>query len=566
MTPRPLAHAAALSLSLALIAAAPRPAAAAPGCGQEPDSAALLGSPDEIFTRARAAFDAKRFLEAGPLFRVLAMEHPDIDAGKFSVSLSLESLHQAAKEAGDACFDAMAEDVPRYLSLYCPAGGKPRDADLCNRLDRIERDIERLHAESLVQRADKEPRSRAMPLYVEAGKLYLALWENHLRDACRAKSAGCERAEEVIYNAAKAFRAGAELSKAFAARSLLFDPGNNLSNTELAKKALYEQGGEFQAVAEYARAAEYYERFAAAAPKSERAPEALQDATVLRLGLGDMAAAEKDAGLMEKNYGAKQPERVAAVDFAYALDLIDKARWADAEKFLSARQGLFEKAPILLRTRSQAALGRTLSMLGKRAAADAAYQVVVSTSLEQIAKASFRFEEPDATRELAHTLIAVGEARLYFADQARDVAMKLRVKKGAEASLAAKREAVEKAEHAYGEVFDIQPQSPPGAMVAAVARVARMRSQLWAQTYLALGPQAAEAEERKALAANRKCIEVGTMVQFVDEGSRACAAWLGRHDPQRFPALKEIVPAPRHRGGGEARSAPVGRRKIANPG
>ena len=87
------------------------------------------------------------------------------------------------------------------------------------------------------------------------------------------------------------------IAKAISARTILINPDFNLNNTELAKKAVYEIGGNYQAIAVYDQAANWYERFARENPKMDKAPEALQDAVVLRLGLGQEDQAIKDADL-----------------------------------------------------------------------------------------------------------------------------------------------------------------------------------------------------------------------------------------------------------------------------
>jgi hypothetical protein len=75
-----------------------------------------------------------------------------------------------------------------------------------------------------------------------------------------------------------------------------------------------------------------------------------------------------------------------------------------------------------------------------------------------------------------------------------------------------------------------------------------VRSQLWAQTYLAMGAEEAVAEEKLALKANQACVELSTEVRIADAGTRACVAWLDRHRLEPFPALRELAPAPRRRG------------------
>ena len=55
----------------------------------------------------------------------------------------------------------------------------------------------------------------------------------------------------------------------------------------------------------------WYERFARETPKMDKAPEALQDAVVLRLGLGQEKQAIDDADLFNRNYGQAKPAQTS---------------------------------------------------------------------------------------------------------------------------------------------------------------------------------------------------------------------------------------------------------------
>ena len=109
-----------------------------------------------------------------------------------------------------------------------------------------------------------------------AATAYLDMWKKYSEAGLRARrrpAASAPRRSSTTRR--KAFQAARLLAKAIAVRKILIDPKYNLNNTELAKKAVYEIGGNYQAIAVYDEAAGWYERYAAQNPKADKAPEAL---------------------------------------------------------------------------------------------------------------------------------------------------------------------------------------------------------------------------------------------------------------------------------------------------
>src|SRR6185295_8456119 len=123
------------------------------------------------------------------------------------------------------------------------------------------------------------------------------------------------------YNGARAFQAARQIGKAIALREILVDP--QYGTGELAKVALYEIGAMHQAIASYVEAADHYERFATAYPEDDKAPTALGDVVVLRLGLGQADAAAASAKRFRESYGGKLPQRAAQVAFAVVADQVE---------------------------------------------------------------------------------------------------------------------------------------------------------------------------------------------------------------------------------------------------
>lgn len=497
------------------------------------------GPAQDVFARGRAALGKDQLDEAATLLVFVATEHATSAVGVASASLSLDALSRRVSQGDDACLPAMRDLTVRYDALYCVGNAAKTNDDACSTFTRIRADIDRLGAEHLVRDADAEHGETARRLYLAAGVAYGAIWTASYEPACRAaKKEACARADEILFNAAKAFQAAHDHDHASAMRMTLLDPRNHLDETALASRAVYEQGAALFAIGEYAEAAEFYERFATRAPKEERAPAALSDAVLLRLTLGARDSAQRDADLFTKQYGGKKPGDVAAITVALATTDLENGDAARAAKSLEASRQLIEKARPDLAPQADVALGRALVATRRLDDARRAFRRAASVDVLRVA----RPDDDVAMRSLGRMLIAVGEAKLALADESRDAAMKSVVKKGDAASLAKKRAAIGVAEKQYAAILELQPLPPPGPVVAAAGRVARMRSRLWAEAYLALGDVAADPLLADAKAANVACVCMSAKFQYQDAGARACAHWLERHFPREFPRMLELAP------------------------
>src|SRR6185369_14829689 len=101
-------------------------------------------------------------------------------------------------------------------------------------------------------------------------------------------------------------------------------------------------GGNYQAIAVYDRAADYFERYAKTTDyKGETADQALSDAVVLRLGLGQEDQAIADAA----HYGEKKD-------------------WTNVQKRLSGTMKLIDsKATLDVQVQAHALLARALMQM-----------------------------------------------------------------------------------------------------------------------------------------------------------------------------------------------------------
>jgi TolA-binding protein len=547
------------------------------------------------YARARTYFEAQHWEEAALGFRDVAINHADKDAAIYASQLYLESLNilgSSLEPAHPSCYDDMAADVPKFIESFCQKG-KEKDAEQCGTLIRIQRDIERLRAEKLVEAAGKGG-ADAPRQFEKAANQYMDMWRKYSEDACKNKQPACERAEEILYNAAKAFQAARLIAKAISARKYLIDPQYNLNNTELAKKAVYEIGGNYQAIAVYEEAANWYERFARESPKMDKAPEALQDAVVLRLGLGQEDQAIKDADLFNKNYGSQKPAQTAQIAFAIGSHYAEKEDWDNARKRLSASMGQIDRnAGLDIQIQAHALMGRVYTKINNASQAQSEYSKVRglwSNPDAQLKKLDAAYpDENDRIRRLGKTLTAVGEALFFFAEVKKKEVDKVKfpeykgsgdkadVLKHVNTKVAdwvkKKRTAIEDADKEYQKVRNLQPVPPPRWVIAAGSRVGQMWGKFVAEfraapipaewkkngphplipdlnwedirgNYYAALDEASEPQKQQAKGAFKECLDLSVRFQYFDEFSRACEVWLSKNYGAEYHLIDEFRGSP----------------------
>lgn len=559
--PRPLLP---VALGLVLAALAPR-AARAGDCRPAPAPEDLALAPGAAIGKAKALADAGRFEEAGALYRAVALANPSTDDGRAAVRGSLESLalaggsplpgadpRAAASPGNTECFTRIGEDVAEYDRLVCApepdphAAAKPI-AELCRVVLGIERDVERLRSERLYEDGAEQTGEEARATYARAGELYESIWTRFGPRLCAYGPDACARFDEVLANAATAYHMARDFPAARRARGALRDPKNGFDGSELAIKAILDEAYEWQALAEYDRAADGYEAFAKRAPKHERAAQAMSDAVLLRIALGQMDRARADADAMEAMRGRES--QAATVLLAMLISISEHDTAAVAEAYAAKKSAfVHDHADPLQVAHFDGVRAKGLVALGKTADAEKLYAPLAQTGSSEILKWVKLVDQdsPDGMRKLGRALTAVGEARLHFGVVAADEAIAMTLVKGDVATLKAKRAAVEDAEKQLAKVADVQPVPAPSTVVAAAVKVARMRAQLWGAAYLAFGGDAANPEELRATEANRACLSYASKWQYWLPGVERCAAWVGEHDPLYAvePGLPPSPPPP----------------------
>jgi TolA-binding protein len=546
------------------------------------------------YARARTYFEGQHWEEAAWAFRDVGINHADTDAGIYAAQLYLEALNVMGSRLEPpraSCYDHMTEDVPVFIKSYCE-GKKAQDNDeQCQILFRIQRDIERLKAENLVKACDeKGGGADCIKKYEEAGNLYVAMWKKYAAEACEAKKPGCERAEEILYNAARAYQAARLVAKSIDVRKVLLNPRYNLQNTEAAKKATYEIGGNYQAIAVYDQAAEWYERFAKENPKMEKAPEALSDAVVLRLGLGQQDKAIEDQKLFNQQYGQRKPAQAAQIAFAIGAHYAEREEWKSAEKYLSgAMKQIDAQATPDVKLQAHGLLARTYLALGKEGNADTEYNKVrdgwKDPAAQQKAMDAAGGTEQQKLRRLAKALTAVGEALFHFAEKRRREVEKIafpvykgsgdrkevedHIKNKVKAWIDKKQPAIKDATAEYLKIVELKPSPPPQWVIAAGSSVGKMwgdfvkefRSApypkqwdspgyvpntdpplLWQELrdeYLKNLDEASDPQKKQAKAAFVTCLDYSLKYQYFDARSRACEEWLSKNYASEFHLIDE---------------------------
>ncbi|MCK6589564.1 MAG: tetratricopeptide repeat protein, partial [Polyangiaceae bacterium] len=546
---------------------------------------------EAAYARGYTYFEAQHWEEAAAAFREVALKQSDREVGIHAAQLYLEALNVMGTNLSPpraSCYDAMDADVPKFIELYCTGGKEKENADSCAILQRTQRDLEWLKADRLFKAAEKGGPD-SLRLFEAAGEAYMSLWRKYGELACEKKEASCKRMEDVLYNASRSFQAARLLAKSIAVKKLLLNPQYNLEKTEAARKSIYEIGGNYQAIAVYDEAAAYYERFARENPKMDKAGEALQDAVVLRLGLGQEELAIRDAEAFDKMYGAQKPAQSAQIAYAVGAHYAEKEDWENARRRLMGAMGHIDRSAAPdVQIQAHATLGRVFVKINNPSRAVPEYNKVRSAWKDPQAAIqkldAMGGTEDEKLRRKARVLTAVGEAMFFFAEQKRkevdriffpeykgagsrdDVLRHIRTK--VKDWVEKKRPAIQAAEKEYLKVVELQPVPPPRWVIAAGARVGGMWGKFVAEFRAAPIPKEwkgdgmvpgtdvsyaeirgiyydeidkrSEPQKQMAKAAFETCLRYSVKYMFFDEYSRSCEVWLSKHYPQQYHLVDEL--------------------------
>jgi TolA-binding protein len=546
------------------------------------------------YARARTYFEAQHWEEASIAFRDIALHQADRDVGIYAAQLYLESVNVLGAHSSPprtACFDDIAADVPKLIELYCTGERLPKNIEPCAALTKVACDTQRFGAQKLVEQADRgDP--KALQLYEQAAGIYMGIWRKYGEAPLRQNLAvQCDRMDEIVYNAAKAYQAARLMAKAIAARMVLVDPINRMDKTELARKATYEIGANYQALTVYDAASSWYENYAEKKPTPEKADRALRDAVQLRLGLGQESEALADAMSFRTKFGATQAVETAAIQFAIGAHYAAKEDWDRARGALEGAMILIVRAPPDLQIEAHATLAEAYAHLhGHENQAKAEYAIVrrlwsnPDSAIAMIRAAYPGEDEVAKQKRVAKALTAVGEAYFFAAEEARlgivdkigfpayhgagnkaDVMRHIQTKVAD--WYAKKRAAIEKVEPEYAKILDLrvanQLEAPPKWVIAAGSRAGLMWGRFvdefrsapipaeWRNDpelrnayYEALFRASEPFKVRYAKPALKKCLDLSVTYQYFDNYSRDCEVWLGKNYKSEYHLVDELRGAP----------------------
>jgi tetratricopeptide (TPR) repeat protein len=547
------------------------------------------------YARCRLYFEAQHWEEAAACFKDIAYTHTDNDSAVYAAQLYLESINVLTFHGlpnRNSCIDDMIADVPKFIDMFCAGDKMQKNEETCTILTKVQCDIQRLRAQRLVEDADKGG-NNALELFEKGGKAYFDLWEKYGATPLRNnQSPQCERLDEIVENAARAFQAGHLVASAIRARMVLLNPQYRMEKSELSKDAMYKIGGNWQAIAVYDQAAEWYERYAKDNPRRKNADKALSDAIILRLGLGQEDQAVADVKQYQKDYANTNAKETAQIAFAIGAHYAEKEDWESARKSLAGAMGTLDKAPPDIQVQAHATLARSLMHLKQQASAKGEYDRVRriwgdgNSAQAKINDAYKESSEDDRAHKLGKALDAVGEAMFYAAEERKKEkvdtlpfpvykgsATKEDVLKYTEKTLKPwvmkKQAAIDEVDKDYQKVTELQPVPPPRWVIAAASRAGLMWGDFvdefrkapipkeWKAdpeirgTYYQHLDEASEpVKVSKAKPALKRCLDSSVKYQYFDEYSRDCEKWLAKNYKTEYHVVDELRGAPTLSNGG----------------
>jgi tetratricopeptide (TPR) repeat protein len=160
--------------------------------------------------------------------------------------------------------------------------------------------------------------------YVKCADTYVQVYNDHETH---------DRADTLLFNAARCYEAAYLVGKAIRTRNILLERHTDSKHYQ---QTLMELGQNYQRIAFFDKAAERFEEFANKYTKDKFTPEALQNAYLFRLGLGEEAKAQEDLNKYENLYRKKDPKTAAKIYWSkHELLDSDEERLAHAREFIT---------------------------------------------------------------------------------------------------------------------------------------------------------------------------------------------------------------------------------------
>jgi hypothetical protein len=339
-----------------------------------------------------------------------------------------------------------------------------------------------------------------------------------------------------------------------------------------------------QAAGAYEEAANGYEAYARASGPTAESLRALEDAIELRLALGQVDKAGKDADLLVARHRKAEPARAARASIAVSEYEVEHGNPAGGQSRLEAWMVAFgDGAPLDTRLHAQTLFGRAAVQLHDDGTAGAAYGRVLDLWKDPAAAQRALAAEGADARRVGAALSDVGEALFHAAERKRKEADKIRfpeyrgaddkdevvrhVKTEVAEWARQKQFAIEVAEREYQKIVALQPAPPPKWVVRGANRVGTAWGKLVAEYRAAPIPAAWKGHglvpgksitydelraayyralddasvplKQRTKAAFQACVTASAKYQYADELSRACHEWLSKNYPNEpLPAAR----------------------------
>jgi hypothetical protein len=331
----------------------------------------------------------------------------------------------------------------------------------------------------------------------------------------------------------------------------------------------------------YDKAAEFYERYAETVKyKGDDSVQALSDAVVLRLGLGQEEEALENATKFRSKFGARKPKQAAQIGFAIAAHHGDNSNWREAKRALTGQMmNLIDKSATLdVRMQAHALLGRANARMKVGPPARREYAKVVGLWKDPAASEKAIRAAGGGDRQVGRALEAVGEALFYAAEQTKEKVDDYKFpeykgkkdKEGISKHIGTKvkdwytKKKVMIAEAAgdYKKIIDLQPVPPPRWVIAAGSQVGAMWGKFVADfrsapipkewekdyeirtAYYGALDDASEPFKEQAKGAFVICMAYTATHQYFDSYSRACEEWLAENYKADFHLIDEFRGSP----------------------
>ena len=543
------------------------------------------------YRRARIYYESNAYEEAAILFRDIAYNHRDSEYAEYAANLYLDCLNIIGTRRTPnvpECVDEIEANIEPMSQLYCTAeSDRSRYQDLCPVLENLTCQVKRKRAEAL----------QSTGRFREAAQAYITMFR---RNRTLPADQQCGAMDEILYNAAINYESAHLVGKAIRVRRVLIQ---GYPDSPLSKRAVYFVGANYHALAYYPEAAEWYERFAQTYPgedgsqctETERnegrcaiASQALMNATLFRLGLGQEEQAIADADLFTRNYQRTMPRETAQTQYAVGQLYVHQEIWGKVilyyRKYVRDYARTASQHQLIL---AHVAIGNAYLKEEKADDAKASFEAAVRIWNGGAAQQIARMEVPQSEqiRMLREAIDATSEALFYLAESKFRAFEAIRFprysggrsmqriqqwsttefRRWVEQKIAALRAA----EADYAKIAQVRVPLDNGVVlqsapwqVAGASRIGVMYREFVDSFREAPVPEEIENDYelynvyagaldeqsepllRQATEAFLFCLRTATNVRWFNEYSRQCEAELNRLNPREYPMAAELRGSP----------------------